>query len=91
MRAKLALVEAVSKLSSPQQLQVRIGAATGLVVVGDLIGSGAAAQEQAIVGKGQTSPRACKPQRRPAPWLSIRPLGRLLAGLFEYRDLGSIE
>src|SRR5262249_56408234 len=45
VRAGLALIEAVAKLPSAEQLQVRIGAATGLVVVGDLIGSGAA-QEQ---------------------------------------------
>jgi hypothetical protein len=31
-------------------LQVRVGIATGLVVVGDLIGAGAA-QEQAVVGE----------------------------------------
>src|SRR5215831_9622029 len=47
VHAGLALVEAVpnlkSAISSP--LQVRIGIATGLVVVGDLIGKGAA-QEQ---------------------------------------------
>jgi class 3 adenylate cyclase len=52
VRAGLALVEAVPKLATAADspLHVRIGTATGLVVVGDLIGAGAA-QEQAVVGE----------------------------------------
>ena len=52
VRAGLALVEAVAELETPPaiRLQARIGIATGLVVVGDLIGAGAA-QEQAVVGE----------------------------------------
>ena len=50
MRAGLELVAAVSSLKTHAPLQTRIGIATGLVVVGDLIGSGAS-QEQAIVGE----------------------------------------
>src|SRR5499427_1972210 len=50
VRAGLNLVEAVPKLATNAgfPLQVRVGIATGLVVVGDLIGAGAA-QEQAVV------------------------------------------
>src|SRR6476619_6126283 len=52
VRAGLALVEAVPKLATAagSPLQVRVGIATGLVIVGDLIGAGAA-QEQAVVGE----------------------------------------
>jgi class 3 adenylate cyclase len=51
VRAGLALVDAVGHLVVPDEaLRVRIGIATGLVVVGDLIGVGAA-QEQAVVGE----------------------------------------
>ena len=52
VRAGLNLVEAVPKLATNagSPLQVRVGIATGLVVVGDLIGTGAA-QEQAVVGE----------------------------------------
>ena len=50
VRAGLALVEAVGKLHAQEQLQVRIGVATGLVVVGDLVGSGEA-QERGVVGE----------------------------------------
>jgi uncharacterized repeat protein (TIGR03803 family) len=48
VRAGLELVAAVSDLRTHAALQTRIGIATGLVVVGNLIGSGAS-QEQAIV------------------------------------------
>src|ERR1700738_1136619 len=50
VRAGLELVAAVSDLKTHAALQTRVGIATGLVVVGDLIGSGAS-QEQAIVGE----------------------------------------
>ena len=50
VRAGLELVAAVGALKTHAPLQTRVGIATGLVVVGDLIGSGAA-QEQAIVGE----------------------------------------
>jgi class 3 adenylate cyclase len=50
VRAGLKLVAAVGDLKTHAALQTRVGIATGLVVVGDLIGSGAS-QEQAIVGE----------------------------------------
>src|SRR5207344_1192114 len=52
VRAGLALISAVAKLQDNIQtaLQVRVGIATGTVVVGDLIGEGAA-QEQAAFGE----------------------------------------
>src|SRR5262250_2731993 len=52
VRAGLDLVDAVPKLATTagSALQVRVGIATGLVVVGDLIGAGAA-PEQAVVGE----------------------------------------
>jgi class 3 adenylate cyclase len=91
MRAGLALIEAVGKLGiSAEPLQIRIGVATGLVVVGDLVGSGAA-QEQAIVG--ETPNLAARLQVAAAPSTLVIDLTtrRLLAGLFEYRDLGALE
>jgi class 3 adenylate cyclase/tetratricopeptide (TPR) repeat protein len=51
VRAGLALVEGVSELTpAGERLNVRVGIATGLVVVGDLIGAGEA-QERAIAGE----------------------------------------
>ena len=57
VRAGLKLIAAVSDLKTHAALQTRVGIATGLVVVGDLIGSGAS-QEQAIVGR---DPEPCRP------------------------------
>src|SRR5215469_15939040 len=50
VRAGLAIVANVGRLGLSQRLAVRIGIATGLVVVGDLLGAGAA-QEQSVVGE----------------------------------------
>jgi class 3 adenylate cyclase len=50
VRAGLELVAAVGDLNAHAALQTRVGIATGLVVVGDLVGSGEA-QERGIVGE----------------------------------------
>ena len=50
VRAGLAVIEAVGRLPAREDLRVRIGIATGLAVVGDLIGEGAA-QERGVVGE----------------------------------------
>ena len=52
VRAGLAIAAAVAKLPTPTKdpLAARTGIATGLVMVGDLIGEGAA-QEEAVVGE----------------------------------------
>src|SRR5215471_1793629 len=52
VRAGLEIAAAVTSLETPEKepLAVRIGIATGLVVVGDLVGEGSA-QEQAVVGE----------------------------------------
>ena len=88
--AGLALVEAVPKLKTAVStaLQVRIGIATGLVVVGDLIGTGAA-QEQAVVG--DTPNLAARLQALAEPNMVVIAEGtrRLLGNLFEFEDLGA--
>src|SRR4051794_33314967 len=52
VRAGLAVADAVARLATPagEPLAARVGIATGLVVVGDLVGEGAA-QEEAVVGE----------------------------------------
>jgi class 3 adenylate cyclase len=47
--AALAVIEAVGRLPAREDLRVRLGIATGLAVVGDLIGEGAA-QERGVIG-----------------------------------------
>jgi class 3 adenylate cyclase len=59
VRAGLAVIDAVAGLEVPEPLKVRLGIASGLVVVGDLIGAGAA-QERGVVGETPTSQRACR-------------------------------
>ena len=50
VRAGLAVIEAVGQLPAREDLRLRLGIATGLAVVGDLIGEGAA-QERGVVGE----------------------------------------
>src|SRR6202020_64651 len=89
VRAGLALIEALPKLTTAAgvPLQVRVGIATGLVVVGDLIGSGEA-QERGIVG--ETPNLAARLQALAEPNMVVIAEGtrRLLGDLFEVRDLG---
>jgi predicted ATPase/class 3 adenylate cyclase len=87
VRTGLALVEAVGKLGTQEPLQVRLGVATGLVVVGDLVGSGEA-QERGVVG--ETPNLAARLQGIAAPNTVVIAEGtrRLLGNLFELEDLG---
>ena len=87
VRAGLELVGAVSALKPNAPLQTRVGIATGLVVVGDLIGLGAA-QEQAIVG--ETPNLAARLQALAEPNTVVIADGTrpLLGNLFELEDLG---
>ena len=62
VRAGLALVEAVGRPPARREpLRVRIGIATGLVVVGDLIGSGEAQERGDRRARRRTSPPGCRP------------------------------
>jgi class 3 adenylate cyclase len=92
VRAGLVLVEAVPKLTTAaaMPLQVRVGIATGLVVVGDLIGSGEA-QERGIVG--ETPNLAARLQGIAAPNTVVIAEGtrRLIGSLFELQDVGAKE
>jgi class 3 adenylate cyclase/predicted ATPase len=92
LRGALALVEAVPKLmtSAGSPLAVRVGIATGLVVVGDLLGSGVA-QEHGIVG--ETPNLAARLQAIAEPGTIVIDDGtrKLLGNLFELTDLGPKE
>jgi class 3 adenylate cyclase len=87
VRAGLELVAAVDALKTPVSLQIRVGIATGLVVVGDLIGTGSA-QEQAIVG--ETPNLAARLQGIAPPNTVVIAEGtrKLLGTLFELEDIG---
>jgi class 3 adenylate cyclase/predicted ATPase len=89
VRAGLGLVEAVARLEPSQstRLQVRIGIATGLVVVGDLLGEGAAL-EQAVIGETPNLAARLQGLAEPNAVVIADNTRRLLGSLFDYRDLG---
>ena len=88
VRAGLDLIVAVTGLKTRAPLQTRVGVATGLVVVGDLIGSGEA-QERGIVG--ETPNLAARLQGIAEPNMVVIAEGtrRLVGNLFEFEDLGA--
>jgi class 3 adenylate cyclase/predicted ATPase len=88
VRAGLELIGAVSSLKHDAPLQTRVGIATGLVVVGDLIGSGAA-QEQAIVGETPNLAARLQALAEPNMVVIADDTRRLLGNLFELEDLGA--
>jgi len=89
VKAALQIVEAVPALIVPiaERLQVRIGIASGRVVVGDLIGEGPA-REFALVGDTPNLAARLQTLAEPSQIL-VAPRTRLLLGsLFEFSDLG---
>jgi hypothetical protein len=88
VRAGLELVAAVGGLKTHAPLQTRVGIATGLVVVGDLIGSGAS-QEQAIVGETPNLAARLQGIAEPNSVVIAESTRKLVGNLFELRDLGA--
>ena len=88
VRAGLELVAAVSGLKTHAALQTRVGIATGLVVVGDLIGSGGS-QEQAIVGETPNLAARLQGIAEPNSVVIAENTRKLLGDLFELEDLGA--
>ena len=78
------------QLKAASPLQTRVGIATGLVVVGDLIGAGAA-QEQAVVGETPNLAARLQALAEPGAVVIASSTRRLTGGLFEYRDLGTVS
>ena len=91
VRAALAVVEAVERLSPRRDdaLRVRIGIASGLVVAGDIAGSGSAPERDVA---GETPNLAARLQAMAGPnRIVVAPSTRKLIGtLFRLRDLGAI-
>ena len=88
VRAGLELIQAVGGLKSSALLQTRVGIATGLVVVGDLIGSGAA-QEQAVVGETPNLAARLQGVAEPNTVVIAESTRKLLGNLFDLQDLGT--
>src|SRR5450432_13309 len=90
VQAGLAIVEAAPKLvtAAGSPMQVRVGIATGLVVVGDLIGSGEA-QERGVVGDIPNLAARLQAIAEPDMVVIAEGTRRLLGNLFELQDLGA--
>jgi class 3 adenylate cyclase len=88
VRAGLVLIAAVADLEMRAPLQTRVGIATGLVVVGDLIGSGAA-QEQTVVGETPNLAARLQVAAEPNTVVIAESTRKLLGNLFELQDLGA--
>jgi class 3 adenylate cyclase/tRNA A37 threonylcarbamoyladenosine biosynthesis protein TsaE len=88
VRAGLELVTAIGALETHAPLQTRVGIATGLVVVGDLIGSGAS-QEQAIVGETPNLAARLQAVAEPNSVVIAESTRKLVGNLFELEDLGA--
>ena len=82
------MIAAVSALKSPVALQTRVGIATGLVVVGDLIRSGEA-QERGIVGETPNLAARLQGIAEPNTVVIAGSTRRLLGNLFELEDIGA--
>ena len=90
VRAGLELIAGVVGLKTPVLLQTRVGIATGLVVVGDLIGSGEA-QERGIIGETPNLAARLQGIAEPNTVVIAEGTRKLLGNLFELQDLGAQE
>jgi class 3 adenylate cyclase/predicted ATPase len=88
VRAGLELVAAVGALKTHAPLETRVGIATGLVVVGDLIGSGEA-QERGIVGETPNLAARLQSNAEPNSVVIAESTRKLVGSLFELEDLGA--
>jgi class 3 adenylate cyclase len=91
VRAGLRAIDAVARLDVKSvKLQTRVGIATGLVVVGDLIGGGSA-QEQSVVGETPNLAARLQALAEPDAVVIAARTRRLVGDFFEYRDIGPVE
>jgi class 3 adenylate cyclase len=90
VRAGLELIQGVAGLKSGAPLQTRVGIATGLVVVGDLIGSGEA-QERGIVGETPNVAARLQSIAEPNTVLVAESTRKLLGNLFDLQEIGAQE
>ncbi|HEY5789629.1 MAG TPA: adenylate/guanylate cyclase domain-containing protein, partial [Gammaproteobacteria bacterium] len=89
VHAGLELVSAVAALTDPDgsQLAARVGIATGLVLVGEVIGHGSA-QEESVVGETPNLAARLQALAVPGTVLIGQTTRRLLGDLFELSELG---
>jgi class 3 adenylate cyclase len=89
VRSALAIIDAVGQLKRPdgRACQARIGIATGIVVIGDIVGEGAA-REHSIVGETPNLAARLQALAEPDSILVGENTHRLLGRRFEYQSQG---
>ena len=91
VRAGLDSIATVSRLDvKSANLRVHVGIATGIVIVGDLIGEGSA-REQSIAGETPNLAARLQALAEPDAVVISQGTRQLVGDLFEYRDLGAVE
>ena len=92
VRAAIGILAEVKKITRPDGtgLQARVGIATGLVVVGEIIGTGSA-QERTIVGETPNLAARLQALAAPDAILISEATQNLLGGLFELESAGTHE
>jgi class 3 adenylate cyclase/predicted ATPase len=91
VHAGLGIIDAVGRLDVKSvKLHARVGIATGLVVVGDLIGEGSA-REQSVVGETPNLAARLQALAKPDAVVIAATTRRLIGSLFECRDLGAVD
>jgi len=89
VRAGLELIAAVIALKTQASLQTRVGIATGLVVVGELMTGAGEAHERGIVGETPNLAARLQGIAEPNTVVIAEATRRLLGNLFELKDLGA--
>lgn len=91
VRAGLRISKAVGALSEPSgaALSARVGIATGLVVVGELIGEGEA-RERSVIGETPNLAARLQGLAEPGGVVIAESTRRLLGAAFIYHDLGTV-
>jgi class 3 adenylate cyclase/tetratricopeptide (TPR) repeat protein len=90
VRASVELVAAVAALKTRVPLQTRVGIATGLVVVGDVIDAGGS-QERGIIGETPNLAARLQGIAEPNMVVVAESTRKLLGNLFELKDQGTRE
>ncbi|WP_170763347.1 ATP-binding protein [Ruegeria lacuscaerulensis] len=92
VRSGLAITRSITELRSPdgQELSARAGVATGMVVVGDLIGEGAA-QEETVVGDTPNLAARLQAFAKPGQVLVPDSTKQLIQDTFELEQIGSFD
>jgi class 3 adenylate cyclase len=87
VRAGLAVIDAIGGLATEERLNVRLGIASGIVVVGDLLGEGSA-QERGVVGETPNLAARLQALAAPATLVIAESTRRQIGTLFQLEDLG---